>query len=81
MIFGQDFGGFKGQQKHFYISAVHVNLMIISWVITRVVKANVCTQFMYIPWLAQFLIKFPPPKILRESRYKMQGVRTFFRTI
>jgi hypothetical protein len=25
---------------------------------------------MYIPWLAEFLLYFPPPKILRESRYR-----------
>lgn len=24
---------------------------------------------MYIPWLAKFLRRFPPPKALRESRY------------
>lgn len=25
---------------------------------------------MYIPWMAEFLEKFPPPKILRDSQYK-----------
>jgi len=25
---------------------------------------------MYVPWLAKFLLNFPPPKILRESRYR-----------
>ena len=27
-------------------------------------------KFMYIPWMAEFLVKFPPPKILRESQHK-----------
>lgn len=27
-------------------------------------------KFMYIPWMAEFLLKFPPPKVVRNSQYK-----------
>jgi len=61
---GQNFGGLEGGEQHFVLKAYHRTFDIV-----RV--------FMYIPWLAKFLLNFPPPRILQESRYKALQVTSY----
>jgi len=47
----------KGGEQHFMIKTFNKYIKLV-----RV--------FMFIPWLAAFILNFPPPQALRESRYK-----------
>ena|SRR5438876_6926409 len=65
---GQNFGGLEGGEQHFALKAFHRSFDLI-----RV--------FMYIPWLAKFFLNFPPPRVLKESRYKALQVKSLYFSI
>jgi hypothetical protein len=61
LSFGEDFGALEGGEQHFVIQAFHGSLGFIR-------------LFMYIPWAAQFILTFPTPKVLKETRFKILEV-------
>ena len=61
LSFGENFGALKGGEQHFVIQAFRKSVDLIR-------------TFMYIPWLAKFILNFPPPKALKESRFKVLQV-------
>jgi len=55
----------KGGEQHFIIKAFNKYIKLVR-------------LFMFIPWLAKFILIFPPPKALKESRYKTLEVSAAF---